>query len=407
MSEEWINLLEDGDVVVWGPAAAQPQALTRNLAGSDISVLTGMLLGSAITPQSHPNLRLKAFGAQGGLRAFARDGRLEIIPSSQREVGRLLGSGDIRADVVLVQVSKPDAHGRFSLGVCGDYLPAAIAAARVVVAQINSAMPYTYGDTVLDPTAIDAFVSLDEPLLEVEQGTPDEVATEIGRHVATLVRDGDTIEVGIGALSTAICRALSSHERLGVHTGVMGDAMMELILAGVVTNGDKGLDEGLSVTSSVLGSQALYRWADGNRHLAVRSSEYVHDPAVLSTIKNFCAINSAIEVSLSGEVNSESTGGEMLGGVGGLPDFVRAAMANPRGRSIIALPSTSGRGNSRIVPDLSMAAVTLPRCDADYVITEWGTAALRGLSIRERAEALCAIAHPRFREGLRAQAIGR
>jgi acetyl-CoA hydrolase len=282
-----------------------------------------------------------------------------------------------------------------------DFLPAMLKAARCVIAEIDERLPRTSGDALIAADDIDVFTTCDAG--EVLMPDPEPTATDmqVARHVAGLIPDGATIQLGVGGLPVAVCRALLGHKDLGVHSGVISDIVVELVEKGVITNARKSIDAGRIVTGGLFGSRRLMDFADGNALFDMRSSEYTHSQAVLSRVHNLYGINSGVEVDLTGNVNAEIAGGRYLGAIGGQADFVRGAVASPGGRAIIALPSTTPDGKvSRIVASLEGRPVTTTRADIDIVVTEYGVADLRGQPLSERSARLRAIAHPAFRDAL-------
>jgi len=316
-------------------------------------------------------------------------------------VPALIRSRAIRVDVVLLRVRPHPKPGFFTVGVMADFIPAMVQAARCVIAEIDERLPVTSQDALIAEADIDVLTECDADEILLPDPEPDEIDIRVAAHVAALIPDGATIQVGIGGLPVAVCRALENHRALGVHSGVISDVVVDLVEKGVVTNVRKGIDVGRIVTGGLFGSRRLMDFADGNDALEMRSSEYTHSQQVLARVQNLYAINSGIEVDLTGNVNSEVAAGRYLGAIGGQPDFVRGAFASPGGRAIIALPSTTPDGkHSRIVASLEGRPVTTTRADVDIVVTEYGVADLRGRSFSERAERLRAIAHPDFRDDL-------
>jgi acyl-CoA hydrolase len=316
-------------------------------------------------------------------------------------VPALIRSGVIRIDVALVQVRRHPVHDGYTLGVIADYTQAMIRHARLVIAQINDALPVTGDDALVAEDDIDVVVESHGRVLQMPDPSLRETDEALARQVAAVIPDRATVQLGIGVLPVAVARALGSHRDLGIHSGVIPDAVVDLVESGVVTNAHKGVDAGRVVTGGLFGTERLHRFADGNDAIAMRSVEYTHNPAVAASLHRFHTINSAVEVDLSGQVNSEVAGDRYLGAVGGQVDFVRAGIASPGGRSIIALTSTTADGaQSRIVPMLMNVPVTTARSDVDLVITEFGIADLRGRGLSDRARRLIAIAHPRFRDEL-------
>ena len=286
-----------------------------------------------------------------------------------------------------------------------DYLPEAIAKARTVIAEINDQLPVTYGDTTIDRADVDHILHVSRPPLKVASRPARALEKEISGHVARLISDGDTLEVGLGSLPDAVLEGLADKRDLGVHSGTIGDRVAELVDAGVITNARKPIDTDKCVTATLLGTSRLYRWAHKNEGLEVRSPRYTHDNAVHARIPRFMAINSALEIDLTGQVNSETIGHAHVGVIGGQSDFMRGGIRSPGGRNIIVLEATARKGTvSRIVPRFKAGIVTAARSEADVVVTEYGIAELHGRTVHERADALIAIAHPNFRSRLRAVA---
>lgn len=335
--------------------------------------------------------------------------RLRIVPAHSSQFYRLYRpGGPLAVDVALVQVSEPGPDGRFSLGVSGGAALEVICRAEVVIAEVNPVMPWIGGPAAFDRDTFDALVEVEHPLLTLPEPDaasvrPDDLATRIGTHVASEIADGSTIEYGIGAIPDAAVKALAGHERLGLHSGLLGDAAVSLIDAGVMDGSAKSVDAGLHVASAVLGTERVVEWVRGRDDVAIVASNYSHGVPALSRQERFVAVNSAIEVALDGSVNAEHVGDRIISGPGGQPDFAAGAALSLEGRSIVALPSTAaprrtGDGEtrtSRIVRRLSDAVpVTVPRYLADRVVTEHGVARLRGVDGEERARRLLAIADP-------------
>jgi acyl-CoA hydrolase len=312
----------------------------------------------------------------------------------------MIEQGLIGCDVVMVQVSPPDADGNHSFGLINDFIHLAVAKARVVIAEINEFVPFTHGDVVLPAAKIDCAVHVARTPVEVKPAQIGATDQAIARIVAGYIEDGAVLQVGIGAVPDAILRLLDDRRDLGVHSGMIGDAVVDLIEAGVVTNALKPFDPGVSITTALIGTKRLYDFAHRNPLIGVRSSAYTHDAGVLSRLDRFVTINSAVEVDLTSQANAEQSGAHYVGGTGGQVDFVRAGSRSRGGHSIIALPATANRGKiSRITAGLS-GPVTTTRSDIDVVVTEFGAAELKGQTLAERTRRMIAIAHPDFREGL-------
>jgi len=330
-------------------------------------------------------------------------GRADVVPVFLSEVPSLFRSGRCKLDVALIQVSPPDKYGQLSLGLSVDVVRAAVESARVVIAEVNPQMPFTYGDAVISTDVIDHWILADEPIAELKNPPPDPVALQIAAHVAKLVPNGATIQTGIGNIPNAILGALRAHEDLGVHTEMFSDGVMELALAGVVNGKRKTLLPGRIVSSFALGSRQLYRWMHHNPAIVMKSSDYVNDPYVIAQNAYMVAINAALAIDLTGQVASDSLASGFYSGIGGQVDFVRGAARCVGGKSIIALRATACDGSvSRIRASLEEGVgVTTSRGDVRWVVTEYGACDLWGKSVRERAEALIELAHPDARGELR------
>jgi acyl-CoA hydrolase len=336
-----------------------------------------------------PTTRFRGIFLSSERRAAWQEGRMHHLPLSYLDTWRWL-EREARFDLALVQVAPPDAEGRCSLGIACDFTPAAWPRATRLVAHVNPAMPRTTGPSI-PWSHIDAAVEAETPLLEAPDAQPDPALAAVAGHVASLIDDGDTIQLGLGRLQAEVLRALAGHRRLRLHTGMVSDGLLGLADAGALADTEP-------VTCGVaLGTDALYRRVPTLARFAPVGE--THDLARLARIERFTAINSALEVDLFGQVNGELAGGRQISGVGGLADFARGARLAPGGRSIIALTATDGTGASRIVPVLG-GPVSLSRLDADLVVTEHGVAALRHLDVDARAQALVAIAAPAHREAL-------
>jgi acyl-CoA hydrolase len=336
-------------------------------------------------------------GASAGRRFFA--GRADnVVPANISDVSSLVATCRLPIDIVLLQISGPDETGRYNAGLSIEHLHAALGRARLVIAQVNPELPWTHGDTAIEPETIDVLVPAAEPPIELPARPVGPIDRIIADHVARLIPDRATIELGLGAIPEAVTRALGSKRGLGVHSGAVGDGIADLMAAGIVDNRHKEIDAGVTVATILMGTARIYRFADRNAAIHIRATYYTHDALVLGNFRRFIAINGALEVDLTGQVNAETAGGRHIGLVGGQMDFVRAANRAPEGRSIIALQSTNReRIRSRIVAKLVDGVVTTPRAEADLVVTEHGIAELRGRTLGERARALVAIADPSFR----------
>jgi acyl-CoA hydrolase len=335
-------------------------------------------------------------------RAAVNDGRADYVPIFLYHIPRLFKEGIIPLDVAMVQVSPPDEHGFMSLGVETLASKAACNSAKWVIAQVNEKMPRVLGDSFLHVSRVHAIVEHTEPLPTLEPRPATEVETAIGRHIAPLVEAGSTIQMGIGGIPDAVYAAMEGNLDLGVHTEMISDGGMEAIERGLVTGNRKNLHPGKVIITFALGTERLYDFLDNNPFIEAHPVDYVNDPFINSQNDNLVAINSAIEIDLTGQVCSDSIGSYIYSGFGGQVDFIRGAARSKGGKPIIAVPATAKNGEmSRIVPFLKEGAgVVTSRADVHYVVTEYGVAHLFGKNLRERVEALIAIAHPKFHEEL-------
>lgn len=405
---ELARYIRRGDTVVWAQGAAEPLTLSETLVAQrhaigPITLFLGPGYSQTLAPEHSDCLTFLGMSAIGTRRRLVDAGVLRLIPCQLSDVESLFDSGILKADVVILHLSPPadDGGGEYSMGLVNDYLKIAMRRARTVIAQVNDRLPWTYSDEPLDMARVDYLVRSSRPPLEHATREPSEVDKKIARRVAELVPDGAVIQMGIGAMPCAILDALHSHRRLGLHSGMVSDAVVDLIKSGAVTNETKPFDRDASITGTLLGTRKLYDFAHRNRALRLVPLSVTHNIELLARIDGFVSLNSAIEVDLSGQVNAEVAGGTYIGAVGGQVDYVRAARRSRGGKSIIALPATARGGKvSRIVASLNDPIVTTARSDVDIVATEYGAAHLRGMSLEERARRLIAIAHPAFREPL-------
>jgi acyl-CoA hydrolase len=404
---DFAALIREGETVGWAQATAEPVLLTR-LLDRQAPRCPPFRLFFAMTfaadfAADHANITVTATGGGGAGRRFFAGGAGNVIPANVSSLCGLIAAGRPRIDIVLLQVSGPDDAGRYNAGVGIECLREMMAGARLVIAQRNPALPWTEGDTLIEPGLIDLLVPAEHPVLELPVREIGPVERAIALHVARLVPDRATIELGIGQIPQAVTAAFGNKRGLGIHSGAIGDGVAGLMQEGVVDNRHKEIDPGVTVTLMLMGSRRLYDYADRNPLIAVRSPRYTHDALVLGNFRRFVAINSALEVDLTGQVNAETAQGRHIGLVGGQMDFVRAATRAPEGRSIIALQSTSrDRKHSRIVARLADGVVTTPRAEADCVVTEHGIAELKGRTLAERTRAMIAIADPAVRRELEA-----
>lgn len=408
-----IRKLRRGTRLLIGSGAAEPTSLVQALVSdgdhlADNEVVHLLTLGPA--PYAEPGMerrfRHTAFFIGANVREAVHEGRADFMPVFLSEIPQLIRSRRVRIDAVLIQVSPPDRHGAVSLGVSVDIVRAAVDAADLLIAEVNPRMPRSLGDSFLPVAAIDWLVPVERELLELTPEPLDDVCRAIGRHVASLIPDGATLQTGIGRIPHAVVEELRDRNDLGVHTEMLSDSVVDLIEAGVVTGKNKSLLPGKVVTSFAMGSRRLYDFIDDNPAIEMRPSDFTNDPFVIARHDAMIAINSALAVDVTGQVASDTLMGRFFSGIGGQVDFVRGAARSRGGKPIIALPSTAQGGKtSRIVVALEEGAgVVTSRGDVRYVVTEYGIADLWGKTIRQRATALVEIAHPDFRPDLLAAA---
>src|SRR5277367_2510450 len=387
--------LRSGDHIVWGQACGEPTTLVEALIAQAerigrLAAFAATSFSGLLDAEAGKRLNLSSMGAIGALRTVAAAGRLGIVPCHVGQVATMIEQGLIGCDVAFVQVSAPDSNGDHSFGLINDFVQAAVAKARVVIAEVNERVPFTLGDAVLPAARIDCAVRVARAPVEVLPANIGETDLSIAKIVAGYVGDGAVLQVGIGAVPDAILRLLHDRRDLGVHSGMIGDGLVDLVEAGVVTNARKPIDAGVSITGALIGTERLYRFAHRNPQIGMRRSAYTHSESTLSRLTRLVTINSAIEVDLTGQVNAEQSGGQYLGGTGGQVDHVRAGSRSRGGRSIIALPATAKNGKlSRIAATLA-GPVTTARSEVDVIVTEFGAAELKGQTLAERARRLIA-----------------
>lgn len=415
VGEEAVKIVKPRDRVFIHGSAATPHYLLDKLTERaaelwDVELVCISTLGDApfADKKYDKNFRINSMFVSENIRQAVNDGRGDYIPIFLSEIPNLFRSGMFPIDVAFVQVSLPDNHGYCSLGVSVDVANTAIKTAKHVIAQVNPQMPRTHGDGIIKLDDFDTVVYFDQPLPQVVPKPITEIARRIGKHCASLVDDGSTIQTGIGAIPNAVLESLMDHKELGVHTEMFSDGIIPLLEKGIITNQHKRKHRGKTVTGFLVGSKKLYDFVDDNPSIAVLNIDYVNDTAVIRTNPKVVAINSAIEVDVTGQVCSDSIGTYHYSGVGGQMDFIRGAALSAGGKPIIALPSITSKGESRIVSMLKQGAgIVTTRAHAHYVVTEYGIAYLFGKNLKQRAKALIEIAHPNHREQLEVAAFER
>ncbi len=404
MTIDLAKYLQGGDRIVFGQACGEPATLVEALIAQgaeigDLSAFIATSFSGLFTPESANSFALSSMGAIGALRSMTKAGKLQVIPVHVSQVGPSIKECTIGCDVAMIQVSPADADGNHSCGLISDYVRAAVDEARLVIAEVNDQVPWTFGE-VIPASAIDLTVNVSRAPVEVPAGKVTAIDEAIAHHCAVYIGDGSVIQTGVGAVPDALLRLLRDRKDLGVHSGMLGDGLVDLVEAGVITNARKEIDVGVSINGALIGTRRLYNWAHRNPAMRMTPTTYTHDAGVLGQLSRLVTINSALEVDLTGQVNAEQSGSVYVGGTGGQVDFVRAGARSPGGRSIIALSATAKGGTlSKIVPTLS-GPVTTSRSEVDVIVTEYGAAELKGQTLAERTRRLIAIAHPDFREEL-------
>jgi 4-hydroxybutyrate CoA-transferase len=411
-AREAVSVITSGNRVFVHSVAAAPRVLLEAMTARapDLRVVEVISLhteGDApyAAPEMASSFRVNSLFVGNNVRQAVNEGRADYLPMFLSEVPRLFRAGILPLDVALIQVSPPDHHGFCSLGVSVDVTRAAVQMARTVVAQVNPRMPRTHGDGLIHEESIDFAVEVDEPILEIAPQAATATERAIGEHCAELVEDGATLQIGVGAIPDSTLAALSGHHRLGIHTEMLSDGVADLVEKGVVTGEMKRIHPGKIVAGFALGTRRLYDFLDDNPQVAMLDLAYVNDVEVIRRNPKVTAINGAMEVDLTGQVCADSIGEQLYSGVGGQMDFIRAASLSEGGKPIIALPSTTPQGESRVVSHLKQGAgVVTTRAHVHFVVTEHGIADLYGKNLRQRAAALMAIADPRHRDALGAEA---
>ena len=409
-AEEAVRHIKSGDRVVVGHACGEPShivdAMVANAAAYrnvEIVHMVAMGSGDYCKPEYAENFRHNALFVGSSTRRAVEEGRADYTPSFFFEIPRLFRS-HMPVDVALVMVTPPDENGMCSLGVSVDYTLEAVRQAKLVIAQVNPQMPWTGPYSLVSVKDLDFIVEREAPVIQLAPPRIGDVERAIGQHCASLIHDGDTLQLGIGAIPDAVLLFLKDKKDLGIHSEMFSDGVVELAEAGVITNTRKTLNPGKFVVAFLMGTRRLYDFVDHNPNVELRPVDYVNNPFVIAQNDHLVSINSCVQVDLMGQVASESVGAKQISGVGGQVDFVRGASASEGGVSIMAMPSTVKGKISKIVPLLDEgAAVTTSRNDVDYVVTEYGVAKLKGCSLRQRACSLIKIAHPDSRDELRAE----
>ena len=397
------------DRVVVGHAAGEPTVLIDAMVANkenyrNVEIVNMVVLGKGeyAKPGMEKYFHNNSIFAGACIREGIESGRGDFTPCFFYEVPKLFKKGYMIVDVALVQVSSPDEHGYCSFGVSNDFTKPAAEHSKIVIAEVNDKMPRTMGDSFIHISKIDYIVESSHPIIELAPPKIGEVEKKIGENCASLIEDGSTLQLGIGAIPEAVLLCLKDKKDLGIHSEMISDGVVELVEAGVITNTRKTLHPGKIVVSFLMGTKRLYDFVNNNPSVEMYPVNYVNDPVVIMKNYKMVSINACVQVDLMGQVCSECIGLKQISGVGGQVDFVRGVNMSEDGISIISISSTASKGKiSRIVPLLDMgAAVTTSRNDVDYIVTEYGIAHLKGKTLKERARALINITHPNFRQGL-------
>ena len=412
-----VQFVKSGDTIVVQGSTSIPMVLLRALTARaaelrDVKIISGFGVHPEDAPYAKREL-INSFRAlnifvPNNLRRAMKEGVADTIPCFLGEVPSLFRSGLVPVDVAFLNVSEPDEEGYCSFGISADIAFSGAECAKTIIAQVNKYMPRTFGDPVIHVSQITALCRGDEPLVEVPTPVPSEVDTKIGNFIANEIPDGATLQIGVGGIPNAVINALSNHQHLGLHTEAITDGVLPLIEKGIIDNSQKKILPGKSVGSLVLGSKHLYDYIDGNRDFVIRDVAWTNDPQIIRQNPRAMAINSAIEVDLTGQICADSIGETIISGVGGQHDFMYGAALSEGGKCCIALPSMTNKGQSKIVAHLAPGAgVVTTRFQAQYIVTEHGIAFLRNLPLADRAKALIRIADPSVREDLERAAVAR
>jgi len=408
-AEDAVKLVKSGDRVVITHATGESVLLSDAMVANaqqyeNVEVVHMVAMGPAnyCKPENAKHFRHNSLFVGGTTREAVNGGRGDFTPVFFSEIPDLFRT-TLKPDVVFLQLSPPDQHGFMSFGVSVDYTKPVAEVAKLVIAQVNKNMPRTLGDSFIHVKDVDYIIEADTPLIELPPGKVSDIEKTIGANVASLVKDGDTLQLGIGGLPNAVLMGLQDKHDLGIHSEMFSDGVVDLVYAGVVNNSKKNIHRGKSVATFLMGTRKLYDYVDNNPEVAMYSVDYVNNPRIICQIDNMVSINSCVSVDLMGQVCSTSIGLKQISGVGGQVDFVRGANMSKGGRAILAFPSAlpNGKG-SKIVPFLEPGAeVTTSRNDVNYIVTEQGIAQLKGKTLRDRAKALIEVAHPDYRQMLK------
>lgn len=409
-AQQAVQLIESGDSVYIQGSTSIPEVLCQALADrgnelKDVTIYAAFAVGRCEAPFCRPEYKeafnIRSLFVANNIRRWLAEGYGSTIPAFLGEIPALFRDGTLPLDTVFLNVSPPDEDGYCSFGVSADLAVSAVECSRKVIAQINRSMPFSYGDALIHVSRIDAAVEVDDPLVEVPTAPPSETDMAIGRHIAEMIPDGAALQIGVGGIPNAVLAALKDHRHLGLHTEALTDGVLPLLESGVIDNSCKKVMPGISVASLALGSGRLYDYMDYRKDLLLKDVAWTNYPFRIAANPKAVAINSAVEVDLTGQVCADSIGTRIISGVGGQHDFMYGASLSDGGKTFIAIPSMTEKGVSKINPVLSPGAgVVTTRHMVQNIVTEYGVAELRGKTLPQRAKALVAIAHPSVREQL-------
>ncbi len=414
---EAVKLIRPHSSVYIQGSTSIPEVLVQAMADrgpelTDVKVYSGFAVGRADAPYCRPEYKdtflVNSLFVANNIRRWLAEGYGQTIPAFLGEIPGLFRSGILPVDVAILNLSRPNEEGYCSYGVSADLAVSAVECARTVIAQINPAMPFSYGDALIHVSRLAAAVEVDDPLVEVPTAVPTDVERRIGNYIAELIPDGATLQIGVGGIPNAVLAALEGHKHLGLHTEAMTDGVLPLIERGVIDNSQKAVLPGINVGSLALGSRRLYDYMDYCKELVMKDVAWTNDPFRIRLNPKVMAINSAVEVDLTGQVCADSVGERIISGVGGQHDFMYGGALSEGGKTFIAIPSLTPKGESKIKALLTPGAgVVTTRHMVQHVVTEYGVARLIGRNLAERARALISIAHPTLRESLEREAAAR
>lgn len=416
-AQEAVKLIESGDHVYIQGSTSIPEVLVDALAErgnelKDVTLYSGFAVGKHKAPYCRPEFKdtflVDSFFVCNSVREWIAEGYGATTPYFLGEVPSLMRDGTWRVDVALINCSMPNENGDVSFGVSADVATAAVECADIVIAQINKQMPFSYGDPIINLSQLAAAVIVDDPLVEVPTPEPTENEIKIGNAIAEIIPDGATLQIGVGGIPNAVIRALENHKHLGLHTEAMTDGVLPLLEKGIIDNSMKKVLPGKSVASLALGSRKLYDYMDKNPDIIFKDVAWTNNPFIIAQNPKVMAINSCLEIDLTGQICADSIGTKIFSGIGGQHDFVYGASRSEGGKSFLAMLSTTNKGLNKIKPVLSPGAgVVTTRFQTNYVVTEYGAVDLRGKNLPQRAKLLISIAAPQFREELEKAAYER